>query len=446
MSLLHYTIGLPPRRHGGSVQYAADLISQQSKTQNVHALVCGDTFFRRAITSIRDSNSYFTNKVPVHILTSPSTPSLLYGIRNPQTICNEKAIDVKSIKDFILKNSIEIFHIHTFMGLPIEVVKTIKDMGVKIVYTTHDFYGICPHTNLIDYEGNPCNSCSPNRCALCNQDAPSDLFMRISNSTLYYNIKKFIPNKSKIVGKATQSNTWPRPNNKLVSKFKALQSYYHKYFDLIDLFIFNSSQTEAIFKKNLNIKKSITLPVITNGIKDKRAKLSPSTPLKFGYIGNIADFKGFPMLKSVVKELYDEGINNFQLLAYTNKEPGRDADCPLIKYQPPYKYSEISDIMYNLDCMVVPSKWYETFSLVTLESIAHGRPAIVSNHVGAKDIVAQYNSNFVFSNSNDLNNIIRDIINNPSLLVDTNTIILSKDWKYDIASHAQDILSAYKSI
>ncbi|WP_300968646.1 glycosyltransferase, partial [uncultured Duncaniella sp.] len=103
------------------------------------------------------------------------------------------------------------------------------------------------------------------------------------------------------------------------------------------------------------------------------------------------------------------------------------------------------EILYHLDGTLVPSKCYETFSLVTLESLAHGRPVIVSDHVGAKDIVYEYNPNFIFSSQSELKNILKSILLNPKILIKENEKILSQPWKFSMEKHSQDIFSFYYS-
>ena len=39
------------------------------------------------------------------------------------------------------------------------------------------------------------------------------------------------------------------------------------------------------------------------------------------------------------------------------------------------------------DVLVAPSIWYETFGFTVLEALSYGVPVIVSDHVGAKDII-----------------------------------------------------------
>jgi len=52
-----------------------------------------------------------------------------------------------------------------------------------------------------------------------------------------------------------------------------------------------------------------------------------------------------------------------------------------------YNYSQLSSIFVDTDILLVPSLWYETFGFVVLEALSFGVPVIVSDNVGAKDIV-----------------------------------------------------------
>ena len=142
MNIVHYTIGLLPERNGGSVVYADALMRQQIKDgHNVIALVCGDTLFRANKSSVKECRA--RDGLKVYKLKSPTTPTLIHGVKEPRSIYAEKKIDRRQIQKFIEDNRIEVFHIHTFMGLPVEVLNVFKERGVRIVYTSHDFYGIC---------------------------------------------------------------------------------------------------------------------------------------------------------------------------------------------------------------------------------------------------------------------------------------------------------------
>lgn len=446
MSVLHYTIGLPPERNGGSVQYAYGLMTEQAKTGKVYALVCGDTLFRGRICRIKPNG--VRNGIETFKFTNPLTPTLIYGASNPQSQHRDIKIDYENIRKFIIEKNVKIMHLHTFMGVHKDVVAYIKSLGVTIVYTSHDFHGICAHYNLIDFNGELCDDASADRCALCNSNEPSDMFLRIANSSLYHFVKKSgilsaLKKSKPTTNKGMDDRKEFVITDDIREEYRQLISYYKDYFGLIDKFHFNSSQTRDVFRCFLPDVTGKVIPVITSGIRDKRKPLQLSKNIRFGFIGSLNDYKGFPTLKKVAADLYSEGYDGFRIYAYPGNLTGIDEDCPLIEYKPAYKYSEISNVLYGLDCVIVPSKWYETFSLVALEALAHGRPVIVSDHVGAKDIVATYNKDMVFSSKEQLKNLIRNILANPELLVSENKNILSTPWNFSIENHAKEIMSFY---
>lgn len=60
---------------------------------------------------------------------------------------------------------------------------------------------------------------------------------------------------------------------------------------------------------------------------------------------------------------------------------------PYMKVHDRYIYDQLEDIFYNTDVLIAPSIWYETFGYTVLEALSYGVPVIVSDHVGAKDII-----------------------------------------------------------
>ena len=52
-----------------------------------------------------------------------------------------------------------------------------------------------------------------------------------------------------------------------------------------------------------------------------------------------------------------------------------------------YRYSELESIFSETDILLAPSLCYETFGYTVLEALSYGVPVIVSDNVGAKDIV-----------------------------------------------------------
>ena len=54
-----------------------------------------------------------------------------------------------------------------------------------------------------------------------------------------------------------------------------------------------------------------------------------------------------------------------------------------------FTQSDLPGIMSNTDVLIAPSVGYDTFGFTVLEALSYGIPVIVSDHVGAKDIVGK---------------------------------------------------------
>ena len=88
----------------------------------------------------------------------------------------------------------------------------------------------------------------------------------------------------------------------------------------------------------------------------------------------------------------------------------------------------------------MPSIWKETFSLVTLEALSYGVPVLVSENVGAKAIVQEYDDYFIYQTVDELEQKIREILKDRSRIKQFNQKILRKEWTHDFISHAKDMV------
>ena len=61
---------------------------------------------------------------------------------------------------------------------------------------------------------------------------------------------------------------------------------------------------------------------------------------------------------------------------------------PYMKVHGRYNYSDLEKIFDETDILVAPSVWYETFGYTVLEALSYGVPVLISDTVGAKDILA----------------------------------------------------------
>ncbi|WP_298453605.1 glycosyltransferase [uncultured Prevotella sp.] len=223
-----------------------------------------------------------------------------------------------------------------------------------------------------------------------------------------------------------------------MNEYEQLLNYYKECFRLIDCFHFNSKTSQDVFHKYINPNKEYVIPITHCDIRDnrKRKYYNSNNALKIGFIGSEQIYKGLPILTSILTNKFD--INKWELSVWGGRI-GNTSKLP-IYFRGKFNKETISQVYDNMDVLIVPSIWKETFSLVTLEALSYGVPVIVSNNVGAKDIVAKYAPDFIYNTKEELICLLQQLIYNRQKLIDFNSAILETQWKYDIKNHAIDII------
>lgn len=191
MVILHYALGLFPYRSGGLTRYVNDLmIAQVKRGHSISLLYPGNMKVWTSKIEIRKDMSFLD--INVYELRNPLPVSLFYGVRNPSAFMNSRDIDKKAFDLFLHEVNPDIMHVHTLMGLPLEYLQIAKKNGVKVVYTSHDYFGLCLKVNFINSSGNSCETPCGKICALCNASAPSTNFIKIRNLKILTCLKKYI--------------------------------------------------------------------------------------------------------------------------------------------------------------------------------------------------------------------------------------------------------------
>lgn len=188
MRIVHYTLGIYPLRTGGLNRYATDLMMEQNKEHKVSVLLPGTWIPWKKKCFISYNSNY--SEIKCYHLNNALPQPLFYGIRKPKNLMG-CPICLKSFEKFFTEEKPEVLHLHTLMGMPEEALRFFKDKGVKIVYTSHDYFGICPKVNLINQNGVLCEGPAPGRCAICNENSLSTLFLRVRNSEVAFKTRNF---------------------------------------------------------------------------------------------------------------------------------------------------------------------------------------------------------------------------------------------------------------
>ena len=189
MRILHYTLGFFPYRSGGLTRYAKDLmVSQRRFGYDVAAFYpSGSNIFKKKCSVRFESNK---DGIDIYEMLNPLPVPLYYGIKSPKEMMDERNLNEKSYMAMLEKVNPDVLHIHTLMGLPKRYLEIAHGKGIRIIYTSHDYFGLCPKVNLIDNEGRICKGHSEEACMVCNCKAKPIWFLKVRN------MKCLVPLKS----------------------------------------------------------------------------------------------------------------------------------------------------------------------------------------------------------------------------------------------------------
>lgn len=442
MRILHYSLGLPPYRSGGLTKYCTDLMTEQAKLDNEVLLMFPGrmNFIKEGNVNIKFYRNY--KKVKVYELINPLPVPILKGVANPELFI--KICDKKVFKNFLKAMKIDVVHIHTFMGLYKEFLEVCKELSIKVVFTSHDYFGLCPKVNFVDYNGEICKNIKFEKCVKCNLTGDgikkikilqSQPYRYIKDKGMIEKLKKYI-NKNKHVSR--ENIECVNITNK-EEQYAKLSKYYYSMFKDIDKIHFNSEVSRSVY--NYYIDKDGEVLSITHGsISDNRKYKEYKGNLNFGYLGPITEAKGFYLLKKVCDELYNVHQGKFKLHIFANYEGGEE----YIEKHTPYKYYELENVMELIDILIVPSLWDETFGFTVLEALSYGVPVIVSKYVGAKDILENGKSGLIYEDSKKLKDMLEDIIiNQKTKLLKMNKYIIDSVKVKEISEHVKEIEALY---
>ncbi len=303
------------------------------------------------------------------------------------------------ILDNFQPNLVHFFHLNR---LGTGLIDRAVIAGIPRFMTPTDFWAICPTTHLLLGDGSFCTGPSAHggnclkhfaqstqgglvgKMADWLPTAGADLLVRLTKDG-------FIPVYPKQVEVLAIANRLPvnvsRLNqlNGLIVPNRFMREFLVRYGVAPDL------MTEAAFG----------VDVTSTDASERRS--SYSGPLRIGFIGTLAPYKGCHVL-----------VDAFKLLptaAATMKIFGRPEDFPsyvsalqvhtgddeFIEFGGTFANSEISRVLEEIDVLVVPSLWYENTPLVVYSAQAAQCPVVASDLPGLSAVIQHNENGLLFS-------------------------------------------------
>lgn len=391
MKILHYALGFPPYRSGGLTKFCVDLMVQQVREgHSVAMLWPGQMRFVNEKVAIKKQKSekLKDQNIQSFEIINPLPVPFDEGIADIATFTKNGG--EKAYKELLDEFQPDVIHVHTLMGLHKSFLKTAKNKKIRLVFTAHDFFPICPKVTMFRH-GEVCGSAQTcGECGKCNATALSEKKIKLLQSPLYRKLKDSSlvkklrkRHRDSYLSEVTVDDTTESVGT--AEDYKNLRNYYYSLLKLMDMIHYNSSVTRKVYESFFDFSNSCIVGITHSDIKDhRRLRKYSNDKIRIRYLGPQGGGKGFFLLKAALDELWSKQQNFCLDVHFTPTKMS-----PYIKIHDKYSYTELEKIFDETDIMVAPSVWYETFGFTVLEALSYGVPVVISGNVGAKDILIE---------------------------------------------------------
>jgi len=296
-------------------------------------------------------------------------------------IYNKEA--AKRLTQLIEEEKPDVAHIHNvYHQLTYTILKPLRQAGIPIVQTLHDYHFIAPDYNL--YANNKIDeSCKPHRYYRC-----------VFNKCLR--------------------------NSYVASLLGALGSYWNRfqgYAKQVDVFI---SPSKFLADKYAEWEFPKPIKILHNSL-DLNAFEPNFTPGDYlVYFGRLSHEKGVKTLCQAVRKLPEvklkiigAGPEQKHLVEYIKLKQARN-----IEMLGALKSPELFEIIKKSKFVIVPSQWYENYPMSVIESMALGKPVLAAKLGGLTEMITENYNGWFFQPGNirDLRDKIKRNFTNNQLI------------------------------
>lgn len=410
MFILHYSLGFPPYRSGGLTKYCMDLMRQEVKDGHQVSLMWpGEMRLFSKGTRIRKNK--MVEGIGSYEVINPTPVSYDEGIKDFKDFLNNG--DQEAYIKFLTSTKPDVIHVHTLMGLHYSFLTAAKKLGIRLVFTAHDFFPICPKVTMFR-EGSVCDSVSScEKCGVCNNTAlsikkimilQSPLYRCLKDSSIVKKLRK--SHRDEYLGNDTNDNTISVGS---ANDFLSLRDHYYSMLKSMDMIHYNSEVTKKVYEMVFELPDNKVLGITHSDISDHRVlRQYTSDKLRIRYLGPQSKAKGYYAIKDALDELW-KIRQDFVLDVHFTPT----TSAPYLIGHDRYSYDQLESIFNETDILVCPSIWFETFGFTVLEALSYGVPVIISDHVGARDVLGT-DCGMVYKNDDlsSLVNLLRDLDGN----------------------------------
>jgi len=391
MRILQIVHGLPYFTQAGTEIYAHNLSLELSKKHEIY-------MFSR-LCDLKQ-NDYSLTKETIGGFVVYLINNTFMDCESFQMLYENESID-KKFEDILEEIKPDIVHIHHLIFLSIGLIKKIKEKGIPIVFTLHDYWLMCPRWHVLKKNAKVCEKFTLGKfnqeCLVCLNEL---LNIKKESKKIYNFIKRFLPafmlTWLKKIYFSLAGIIYNNDNN--IHKLRERVSRIKDLMESIDIFL---APSEFIRDRYIEF-----------GIPQEKIKLSryglntdlfnelqknKNDKLRFAFVGTLLPAKGVDVLIKSFNKIKDQ---NAELMMYgvLKSYIGFEHYLPYlrkilknknIKFMGGFDNCQIASVFQNIDVLVVPSIWPENSPLVIQEAFLFRTPVIASRIGGIMELVQE---------------------------------------------------------
>ncbi|MAB88009.1 MAG: hypothetical protein CMJ90_00945 [Planctomycetes bacterium] len=258
-------------------------------------------------------------------------------------------------------------HIHHLTGLSTTIVEAIKSRGIPCVMTLHDFWTVCPRGQRMMTDLHLCDDIVRDRCFDCLGGMWPHMFhSRGEHPTIVDERGELSP--------------------QILAEYDRHMAYA---LNLVDLLVTPSAfHRERMLEARIDPDRIVSLPHGMDHAPFAARHRGPDPVKRIAFIGSVTPVKGVHVLIEAFRAMgrSDIDLDIFGAMesfhedtTYGDRIRGMAEGAGNIHFHGEYAPADVPGMLENVDVLVVPSLWWETFCLTIREGLLAGLPVVASD-------------------------------------------------------------------
>ena len=354
----------PPQAMGGATVVTQNIVKTLSNEYgdryHVSVFTCDvNNIYAHQVTEYE----YEYDDVSVTAVSVPVGPDVDY---------REFDVEVgKLFAQFIEYKRPDLIHFHSIQRLTASMLQAAGVAKVPFVVTVHDAWWLSDHQFLVDKQGQPVDELQSN--PIIAAKTSEDHQQTLRRKQLLINLLK---QADKVLA---------------VSDYQA--EFYQK--NGIDNVIVNNNGVNGI------------------AVEPRSANLNNKVVL--GYTGSVCHHKGYYFLKQTIESVDLENIE-VKVIQFDLAEPKKQLwNKTTVEYLPKFSSDNMAEFYRQIDVLIAPSMWPESFGLITREAALAGIWVVASDAGGLAEVIKDGKNGFKFEigDTDEFCRILKQIDQNP---------------------------------